>query len=284
MPRTFAVRGEAGHGEQKKVRGVQVTILGSGSSGNATLVSTARTRLLLDAGFSRRETLRRLAAAGEPTDGVQAILISHEHGDHVQGLWALAQAWEATVYLTEGTWEALPWVRELPRVETFRPGQRFPVGDIEVTPFATPHDAAEPVAFRFQADGAQAAVVTDIGFVTELIKQQVRGVDCLIMESNHDLELLRNGPYPWHVKQRVLSRLGHLSNLDLGRFLGADYDGAARYLVLAHLSENNNLPELARMSAAEALTHRQVRFPLSLPRQAELFLSSQHAPLGPIRL
>jgi len=131
---------------------VQVTILGSGSSGNATLVSTARTRLLLDAGFSRRETLRRLAAAGEPTDGVQAILISHEHGDHVQGLWALAQAWEATVYLTEGTWEALPWVRELPRVETFRPGQRFPVGDIEVLATSGISEAPAPEAPKSSKD------------------------------------------------------------------------------------------------------------------------------------
>ncbi|MFQ5927553.1 MAG: MBL fold metallo-hydrolase [Terriglobia bacterium] len=263
---------------------MQVTILGSGSSGNAMLVSSGHTRLLIDAGFSKRETLRRLAATGEPADSVQAILISHEHADHVQGLLALAQEWNARVYLTPGAREALGWAEALPRVETFRSGERFPIGDIEVTSFLTPHDAAEPVGFTFQAEGLKTALVTDIGFITELIKQQIRGADCLIIESNHDLEMLRHGPYPWFVKQRVLSRLGHLSNLELGRFLEEDYDGVARYLILAHISENNNHPEIARMNAAEAVARRQARFPLSLPHSAELLLTSQRTPLGPIRL
>ncbi|MFQ5816988.1 MAG: MBL fold metallo-hydrolase [Terriglobia bacterium] len=263
---------------------MQVTILGSGSSGNATLVSSGRTRLLMDAGFSKRETLKRLAAAGEPTDPVPTILISHEHADHIQGLLALAQEWNATVYLTAGARAALAWARALPRVETFRPGQRFPIGDIEVTPFLTPHDAVEPVGFTFQANGVKTALVTDIGCITELIKQQIGGADCLIIESNHDLEMLRHGPYPWFVKQRVLSRLGHLSNLELGRFLEEDFDGGARYLILAHISENNNHPEIARMNATEAFARRQTRFPLSLPRSAELLLTSQRTPLGPIRV
>lgn len=263
---------------------MHVTILASGSAGNAALLSSARTRILIDAGVSKRETLRRLATVGERADAVTAILISHEHADHAQGLLALAQEWNAPTFLTEGAYEALEWAKALAKVERFRPGQRFAIGDIEITPFVTPHDCVQPVAFAFHAEGLKLALVTDLGCISESVKQHVRGADCLIIESNHDLEMLRHGPYPWFVKQRLLSRLGHLSNLDLARFLEEDFDGVARYLVLAHLSENNNYPELARMNAIEALARRQVRFPLSLPRQPQLLLTSQRTPLGPIRL
>jgi len=263
---------------------VHVTILASGSSGNAALLSSARTGILIDAGLSKRETLKRLAAAGECADAITAILVSHEHADHAQGLLALAQEWNVPTFLTAGAYEALEWTKALPKVEKFRPGQRFAIGDIEITPFVSPHDSVQPVAFTFHAAGLKLAMATDIGCINDSVKQHVRGADCLVIESNHDLEMLRHGPYPWCVKQRLLSRLGHLSNLELARFLEEDFDGVARYLVLAHLSENNNYPELARMSAIEALARRQARFPLSLPRQPELLLTSQRTPLGPIRL
>ncbi|MBI4467011.1 MAG: MBL fold metallo-hydrolase [Acidobacteria bacterium] len=262
---------------------VEFTILGSGSSGNAALLSTDRTRLLVDAGLSKRETLKRLEAVGLCPDGLSAIVVSHEHADHAAHLAALAEEFGATVYLAEGTREALPELAALPRVEHFRPGQRFAVGDIEVVPFAIPHDAGEPVAFRFEAQGVKIALAVDLGFLTALVKEHLRGCDCLVLEANHDREMLRRGPYPWFIKQRVASRLGHLSNEALAEFLECDFDGTARTLVLAHLSENNNSPEVARLAAEQALERRRGRFPLSLLGSPELLVTSQRAPVPTLR-
>ncbi len=235
---------------------VRICVLGSGSRGNSTLVATERTRLLMDAGFSKRETYARLAAMGEKTDAFDAIIISHEHVDHVNGLRSLALDLQVPIYISHGTHAAIRWDPRLERFELFRPGEKFTVGDIEVTPFTIPHDAADPVAFTVHAEGVKLGIVTDLGYIPEVVKQHVRGCACLVFESNHDLEMLRGGPYPWYVKQRVMSRHGHLSNKATSEFLGGDYDGSAAVLVLAHLSENNNLPELARMSAEEGLARR----------------------------
>jgi phosphoribosyl 1,2-cyclic phosphodiesterase len=268
----------------------RVTILASGSSGNLTLLETARTRLLVDVGLSRRETIRRLAAVGVSPEQLDGILISHEHTDHAGGLPALTRHWpEKTIYLTEGTHEAL--CRALPaeqvvriqRVEYIQAGRSFSVGDIEVDPFRVPHDAADPLAFSFRANGTKLALVTDLGYLPELVKLHLRDSDCLILESNHDVEMLKVGPYPWHVKQRVLSRTGHLSNHAVSEFLAdaEGFDGRARYLVLAHLSEQNNHPDIARLSAEEALSRRPegcARF------QGQLLVASQWEPLGPIAL
>jgi len=268
---------------RRRATGVELTILGSGSSGNAALLSTARTRLLVDAGLSRRETLKRLAAAGQPTDGVSAILLSHEHADHAAHVAALAEEFRVPVYLSSGTREALGESLGQTRVECFRPGERFQIGDIEVTPFSVPHDAREPVGFRFLAAGVRLALAVDLGFLTTLAKEQLRGCDCLMLEANHDLEMLRRGPYPWFIKQRVMSRLGHLSNDALAEFLENDFDGGAATVVLAHLSENNNSPEVARLAAEQALVRRQERFPLSLAAPPELQVTSSRVPLGPLR-
>ena len=266
-----------------RVTGVELTILGSGSSGNAALLSTARTRLLVDAGLSRRETLKRLAAAEQPATGLAAILLSHEHADHAAHVAALAEEFRVPVYLSQGTREALGDTLAETAVECFRPGERFQIGDIEVAPFSVPHDAREPVGFRFLADGVKLALAVDLGFLTTLAKEQMRGCDCLVLEANHDLEMLRRGPYPWFIKQRVMSRLGHLSNDALAEFLESDFDGAAATLVLAHLSENNNSPEVARLAAEQALERRQGRFPLSLAARPELHVTSSRVPLGPLR-
>jgi phosphoribosyl 1,2-cyclic phosphodiesterase len=235
---------------------LRVCVLGSGSKGNSTLVATEKTRILVDAGFNRRETYARLSAVGEPTDGFDAILVSHEHIDHVNGLRLLGIDWKVPICITRLTHQALTWDAKLTAFEFTTPGQKFVVGDIEITPFSITHDATDPVAFTLESQGIKVAVVTDLGYVHEVAKQRVKDCHCLIWESNHDLDMLKVGPYPWHIKQRVMSRHGHLSNMATAGFLTEDFDGAAQVLVLAHLSETNNHPEIARLTAEQALAER----------------------------
>ena len=245
-------------------------MLGSGSRGNATLIATEKARILVDAGFSKRETYARLDAIGEKAGGFDAIIVSHEHIDHVRGLETLASDSQAPIYISAGTRDAIGWNGRAKTFELFTPGETFSVGDIEMTPFTIPHDAADPVAFRIDTQGIRIGVVTDLGYIPEHVKRHVRGCHCLVFESNHDLDMLKIGPYPWHVKQRVMSRHGHLSNLATADFLRNDFDGSAQVLVLAHLSENNNHPEIVRMSAEEALSSRRERL--------QMYLASQSAP------
>jgi phosphoribosyl 1,2-cyclic phosphodiesterase len=267
---------------------LRITILGSGSSGNCTLLETDTTRLLVDAGFSKKETLRRLAEAGRDVDRLDGIVISHEHRDHIGSLAQVLGRWHTTVYLNEAThtevMRILPETshKRLDRVEHIRAGQRFLVGDIEVSPFAIPHDAVDPLGFTFRANGTKVAIVTDLGYLPELVKVHLRDSDCLMLESNHDLEMLKVGPYPWDLKQRVMSRTGHLSNHTVSEFL-ADaeaFDARARYVVLAHLSEINNNPDVARISAEEALGRRTGAAAFS----GELIVASQSSPLPTLNL
>lgn len=216
---------------------------------------------------------------------MDAIIISHEHFDHCGGLPQLLREWNSVAWLTEEAHSG--FLRALPestakkfsgRVEHFRAGERFTVGDLEITPFAVPHDAADPVGFTVRANGVKVAIVTDLGYLPELVKQHLREADCLILESNHDLDMLKVGPYPWFVKQRVMSRTGHLSNHVVGEYLAdpESFDGQARYLVLAHISEHNNNPHLVRLCAEEALDRR----PEGARFHGQLFITSQRTPLA----
>jgi phosphoribosyl 1,2-cyclic phosphodiesterase len=314
---------------------MRMTVLASGSKGNCTVVSSGRTRILLDAGLSCRELLKRMAAAGEDSSTLDAILITHEHQDHVAGLGVLARKLGIPVFITESTHRA--WVRMLtprttmtysqwleqrqqeraaaaaelaareamgpgagdvieqifaesdaeivqeaetavaveapiaempaarsvtaaptylPAVEHFQAGVHFSIGDIAIAPFTIPHDAADPCGFVFASEGIRIGIATDLGYIPSNVKQALRRCDILMLESNHDLEMLRDGPYPWSVKQRVMSRVGHLSNEAASQFLQEEYDGGAAYVILAHLSESNNLPSLARIAAENALAGR----------------------------
>jgi phosphoribosyl 1,2-cyclic phosphodiesterase len=334
-----------------------MTVLASGSKGNATVVAAGNTCLLVDAGLSCRELMKRMAAAGEDAETLNAILITHEHLDHVAGLAVLARKLGIPVFFTEQTHRA--WVRALtpkttmsyakwlemreraaaeaavpdhapahvlvgvdaaeeagplpfgelraqddnvflsavaddeecapkvkadpaylPAVEYFRPGHSFSIGDIDVNPFTIPHDAADPCGFVFHArsESLRMAIATDLGYIPPNVKMALKNVDVLLMESNHDLEMLKDGPYPWSVKQRVLSRVGHLSNTATAEFLMRDYDGGAHTIVLGHLSEQNNLPELAMLAAEQAVGNR-----MSLLGN-RILLAGQDVPLEPICL
>ena len=266
--------------------GVCVSVLASGSRGNTALVESSRARLLVDAGISCRETFKRLKTAGFDPRSLSAILITHEHADHVSGLAVLAKKLDIPVFMTGATHQA--WARslrddagELPklaRLEIFSAGRQFQIADITVMPFTIPHDAADPVGFTFRAEGAKIAFATDLGYMPASVRDHLRRCDVLILESNHDVEMLRVGPYPWSVKQRVMSRVGHLSNDSLAQFFAEDYDGGASHIVLAHLSEQNNHPEVARRTAEQALGPQQTLL------QNRLMLALQDAPTEAIRL
>ncbi len=368
---------------------MRMTVLASGSKGNSAVIASRHTRVLVDAGLSCREILKRLAQTGEDPARLDAILITHEHADHVAGLGVLARRLGIPVYFTESTHRA--WVRmmtprttmtyakwleqrqaaklardaaaaniptcdpaavsssvpgagldpdsdpdelealaslvseisalespqptagspqheaqlpvsaedaedaescepaasagkaranpaSLPAVEYFRAGHSFHIGDLEVSPFTIPHDAADPCGFVFEAEGIRMGMATDLGYLPPNVKMALKNLDVLLLESNHDLEMLRDGPYPWSVKQRVLSRVGHLSNETTAEFLMRDYDGGARTIVLGHLSESNNAPELARMTAERAIGDRMTLL------GNRILLALQHEPLQPLEL
>jgi phosphoribosyl 1,2-cyclic phosphodiesterase len=267
---------------------LRVSILASGSSGNLTLLESGTTRILVDAGLGKRETLARLAAVQREIDHLDAVLITHEHSDHCNGLPQVLGLWKTPLYVTEPTMAALQRImpdtfrKRLRGVETIQAGQRFVIGDIDVHAFAIPHDAADPIGFTFRTNGTKVAICTDLGYMPELVKVHLRDTDCLILESNHDLDMLKVGPYPWVVKQRVLSRTGHLSNHAVSEYLcdPDGFDSRARYLVLAHISLENNNPDVAKICAEEALNRRPAEHAFT----GELLIASQSVPLKPLEL
>ncbi len=213
----------------------------------------------MDAGLSRREVRKRLAAIGEDLGAVDAILITHEHSDHVCGLVPLSKGLNERpipVYLTQKTAPYIDWAESTPVVEQFQAGCGFTIGDIDVSSFTIPHDATDPIGYTLTSQGIKVAIATDLGYVTDSLRIHLRGSDLLLLESNHDLEMLRVGPYPWSVKQRVMSRRGHLSNEVAADFLRDDLDMRASTVILGHLSEHNNHVELVRNLAMKALNRR----------------------------
>jgi phosphoribosyl 1,2-cyclic phosphodiesterase len=259
------------------------------------LLETSSTTLLIDAGLGKKEMLRRFEALGRARpERVDGILVTHEHSDHSTGLAQMAREWNCPAYLTEPTHREIVKMfatedpekhsrkAQIDRVEYIRAGERFEIGDIEISPFAIPHDAADPVGYAFRAGGMKVALVTDLGYMPELVKHHLREADFLILESNHDLDMLKVGPYPWYIKQRVMSRTGHLSNNVVSEFLSDSevFDGRARHLVLAHLSEQNNTPDIAQICAEQALSAR----PTDFAYRGRLHIASQRIPIGPFEL
>lgn len=258
---------------------VTVSVLGSGSRGNTTFIRTETTRILIDAGLSRKELAKRLTAIGEDPNGIDAVLVTHEHNDHAAGLKTLVKELKLQAFLTAGTMRAIHaegYELNGSTITAVAAGQTFRVGDADITPFAVPHDAAEPVAFSVSSGGIRVTQLTDIGHMPDDVAVNLRNSNLLILESNHDLEMLRVGPYPWSLKQRLMGRFGHLSNTGVAQFIREQFDGTASHLMLAHLSERNNHPAVARQESVKAL--RECGYKTSVT------LTSQQEPTTPIQI
>ncbi len=241
---------------------LRLTVLGSGSNGNAAYLETDTTRLLVDAGLSTRQITERLAAIGRDPATLHAILITHEHSDHVQGLRLLATKWRIPVYANRLTREAVldeiseGGTRPVPPIawKVFENGQPFAAGDFDVEPFSIPHDASDPVGFLVQAGGHAVAFVTDLGHVTRLVADKARRAQTLLLETNHDLKMLQDDPHrPWSVKQRIGGRHGHLSNEAAALALPELMNDRLERIFLSHLSRDCNRPPLAEEAIGRKL-------------------------------
>ena len=233
----------------------------SGSSGNAVYVGAGDTHLLIDAGVSAKAVMGALATLGVNPASLQGILVTHEHSDHIRGVGTLSRKLNVPVYANEGTWAAMGGkLGEVsPRNQrVFRTGEDFYIQNIDVSPFAIPHDAAAPVGFALHALGHKAAVATDLGHLQQGWMRAVAGADVLLLEANHDTMMLERGRYPQALKARIRGRNGHLSNEDCGKALCELVASGVRTCVLGHLSDENNLPELAYQAVRDALSARGI--------------------------
>ena len=231
--------------------------LASGSRGNCHAISAGGQTLLIDAGISLRQIKLRMESLGMRHADVLGVAITHEHSDHSNAIpvilnrtaWSILAVPDTLAAIEADRRIEVPTSRWLP----LKPGSETRFGPFSVLPFSIPHDVADPVAFRIEADGAAIAVMTDLGQATRLAAEYAKGLDVLVVESNHDMEMLREGRYPDHLKARIMSRVGHLSNDACAAFLGRVLSPSVKHVVLAHLSEENNDPALARLSAGEAI-------------------------------
>ena len=242
---------------------MRLTVLGSSSAGNSMIVQSGDTTVLIDCGFSAKELNKRILAVGADPTRLSGIVITHEHSDHIKGLSVLARSTGTPVYMSAAVRDAVdfgPNKADVTFADPVSSSNPFQIGEIEFYPFSLPHDAIDPFAYTFKSNGVKAGIVTDLGYYTQLVAECLRGCDCIVIEANHDIEMLKIGPYPWSLKQRVLSRQGHVSNDELARFMREDFDGHAQHLILAHLSRTNNHPDIARLAVLQALDERGLFF------------------------
>lgn len=220
--------------------------LGSGSDGNALVVAVGRTRVLMDCGFGLKDVAIRMARLGLSPDQLSAIVVTHEHGDHIGGVARLARKFNLPVWLTHGTLRSQPEAfADVAHLHEIDPHRVFAIGDIEITPYPVPHDAAEPVQFVFSDGARRLGVLTDTGCSTAHIEQTLSGCHALVLECNHDSDMLKNGDYPYSLKRRVGGRLGHLNNHDAAGILRRLDVSRLQHLIAAHISRNNNTAKLA---------------------------------------
>ena len=235
----------------------KVHMIASGSKGNATIVQAGRTCVLIDAGISARRISAGMKKAGFNYADISGVFVTHEHIDHINGLPVFSKQSEINVYANEKTWMAASKLSTVEnRFRRLLPEEGITIGDITVKSFRLSHDAASPVGFNLFAKGCKCSVATDLGCPTAEVKKALYGSDTIIIEANHDLEMLDNGSYPWHLKRRVRSSRGHLSNTDAGFILSEVMTARRTQVFLAHLSEENNTPDIARKTVENILSDK----------------------------
>lgn len=238
---------------------LSVCVLASGSRGNATYLSDGHSTILIDAGLSGVEIQRRMAAKGLDPSSLSAILVSHEHSDHIQGVGVLSRRFGLPVYINDGTRKASGTaLGKLSAVHPFNCGQSFSIGDLTIHPFSISHDAEDPSGFTIAGSQAKVGVATDLGIATGVVRTHLEACNILVLEANHDAQMLIDGPYPWPLKQRIRGRSGHLSNDDTASLIETIRHDRLAHVILAHLSEENNTPEKARQAVHSVLNGAQV--------------------------
>ncbi len=246
---------------------MRVSVLASGSKGNAIFVEMDGTRVLIDAGVGVRRVARELGALSVSMESLDAIFITHEHSDHVKGLETILKRTGAPVYTRPGTLRAMT-ADDLPEDRLFAIHDSVEIGSLRVSAFDIPHDAADPVGYEITGS-RKCTVATDLGFVTDGVRTAMEGADVLVFEANHDLAMLRKGPYPWPLKQRILGNRGHLANNEAGRAI-ARLRSRPQKIILAHLSETNNRPDVAEETVSQVLAENGVTLPLVVALQDEM--------------
>jgi phosphoribosyl 1,2-cyclic phosphodiesterase len=262
-------------------RCLSVSVLASGSRGNATYISDGRTAILIDAGLSGVEIQRRMAKKGLDPSSLDAILVSHEHADHIHGVGVLSRRFGLTVYINDGTRQASG--NALGKLSGFSPfscGHAFTIGSLAIHPFSISHDAEDPAGFTISCNGAKVGVATDLGIATGLVKTHLQACDILILEANHDPQMLIDGPYPWPLKQRIRGRNGHLSNDDTALLLEVLQHDRLAHVILAHLSQENNTPEKARQAVKTVLNGARVKLHVASQSAGSHVLTVDRLPDG----
>lgn len=236
-----------------------ICMLASGSKGNATYISDGDTSILIDAGLSGVELQRRLIYRDLVPEQLDAIIVTHEHSDHTQGVGVLSRRYKLPVYINQKTHQASPRLGSLHETKSFECGKTFHISNLSIHPFSISHDAEDPVGFTIGRNGTTIAIATDLGIATSLVKEHLKHCALLILEANHDPQMLETGPYPWPLKQRIKSRTGHLSNTSSKILLEELQHENLQHVILAHLSETNNTPRIAFDEVAKALTRCNAR-------------------------
>ena len=253
-----------------------VCTLASGSKGNAIYVSNGRTSILVDAGLSGIEIQRRLDQREISATDIDAIIVSHEHTDHIKGVGILSRKFNLPVYITQETKRSAETVLgKIKETEYFTCGCAFQIHDLIIHPFSTSHDAQDPAGFTISHNGIKMGIATDLGIATRMVKEHLKGSSLVIIEANHDVTMLENGPYPWPIKQRIKSRLGHLSNADSKELISDIIHPNLKYVILGHLSDTNNTPEKAIRDVSPALSDSKVSLDVAVQdRCGEMILIS----------